>query len=142
MEQFHQKRDDNAESSSGFEFIDAILRESDAGVTVDTLSEKYNVPVGVIYQWRALFLPSFKHSQRLKELEEENEQLRRFITDAMSDGLAARADILSQINSNLRGRIRPRGAQNETLRSSDHPSSNDIKAFDKSNALDAIDPKR
>jgi transposase-like protein len=86
MEHSRPRQDDNVESSSGFDFIDEILRESDAGVTVAALAEKYNVPRGIIYQWKALFLPTFKHNQRLKALEEENAQLRQFITEAMSDG--------------------------------------------------------
>jgi transposase-like protein len=126
---------------SGFEVIDTILRESEAGETIAALSEKYNVPPSVIYQWRALFLPAFKHQQQLKELEEENVRLRQFITDAMADGIAAKAHILSQITSNIKERIRPRGAQNERLRSSEHPNSNDIEALDESNLLDPVDPK-
>lgn len=126
---------------SGFEVIDTILRESEAGETVAALSEKYNVPPGVIYQWRALFLPAFKHQQQLKELEEENVRLRQFITDAMADGIAAKAHILGQITSNLKERTRPRGAQNERLRSSEHPNSNGIEAVDESNLLGPVDPK-
>ncbi|EIM28026.1 helix-turn-helix domain-containing protein [Microvirga lotononidis] len=108
MERSHSKHADNDESFSGFDQIDAVLRDSADGTDVAVIAEKYNLPVSIIYQWRALFLPGFKHRQQLKALEEENAQLKQFITDAMSDGIAAKAHILNQLNSNLRERIRPR----------------------------------
>ena len=126
---------------SGFEVIDTILRESEAGETVAALSEKYNVPPGVIYQWRALFLPAFKHQQQLKELEEENVRLRQFITDAMADGIAAKAHILSQITSNLKERTRPRGVQDRDPRPSDHPDGSGIEATERHDSLGSVDPK-
>ena len=125
---------------SGFEVIDTILRESEAGETVAALSEKYKVPPGVIYQWRALFLPAFKHQQQLKELEEENVRLRQFITDAMADGIAAKAHILNQITSNIKERIRPRGTQHSKLHSSDDPNGNGIEAVERRDSLSSVDP--
>jgi hypothetical protein len=122
MQRKHPSQEIATDTHSEFDIIDTILQESEAGVSVAALSEKYNLPPGAIYQWRALFLPGFKHQQRVKTLEEENAQLKKFITDAMADGIAAKAHVLSQINSNLRGRIRPRGPQESNLPSSDDPN--------------------
>jgi hypothetical protein len=106
------RQESDQESPSGFKVIDSILRDSEAGETAAVLSEKYNVPPSVIYHWRALFLPAFKHQQRVMELEQEIAQMKQFVADAMADGLAARAHVQGQIASGSRSIIRPLGARN------------------------------
>jgi LysM repeat protein len=141
MERIHPTQEGTVDTFSGFEVIDTILHEVEAGETVAAISEKYNLPAGVIYQWKALFFPAFKHQQQLKALEEENARLKQFITDAMADGLAAKAHILSQINSGLRGRIRPRGMHDHEQSSSEYPDGEDNEPVGRRDSLGSVDPK-
>ncbi|HOP15699.1 MAG: transposase [Chromatiaceae bacterium] len=64
------------------EQVMAVLREADAGVTIQDLCRKYGMSRPTFYKWRARHngeVPS--DARRLKKLEEENRRLRSLVAD-------------------------------------------------------------
>ena len=72
------------------EQISGILREHEAGVTVAELMRKYGIGKSAIYRWKEKYgNMQASDIRRLKQLEEENNRLKRIIADQLLniDGL-------------------------------------------------------
>ena len=64
------------------EQISGILREHEAGVTVAELMRKYGIGKSAIYRWKEKYgNMQASDIRRLKQLEEENNRLKRIIAD-------------------------------------------------------------
>jgi len=70
--------------------IVSILREQEAGRTVQEISREYGISQGTFFNWKSKY-GGMNSSQlkRLKELEEENQKLKRMYADVslQRDGL-------------------------------------------------------
>lgn len=76
--------------------IVAILQEGEAGVPVAQVLRKHGISQATYYKWKAKYggssVPELK---RLKELEAENEKLKRMYADLALENTAIR-DVLSR----------------------------------------------
>lgn len=62
--------------------IVAILKEFEAGMSVQDICRKYNVGNSTFYKWRAKYGGmEVSEVQRLKDLEEENRRLKQMYAD-------------------------------------------------------------
>lgn len=62
--------------------IVAILKEFEAGMSVQDICRKYNVGNSTFYKWRAKYGGmEVSEVQRLKDLEEENHRLKQMYAD-------------------------------------------------------------
>jgi putative transposase len=78
------------------EQIVAILRQAEASTdTVETLCRKHSISAHTFYRWRNNFGGlQVKDATRLKELERENQRLKKIVADQALD-----ISILKEINS-------------------------------------------
>jgi len=77
------------------EQIIGILKESEAGVSVEELTRKHGIAAGTFYRWKSKFGGmELSEAKRLKSLEEENRRLKRIVADQALDIL-----MLKDINS-------------------------------------------
>jgi putative transposase len=78
------------------EQIVAILREAEASTdTVETVCRKHSISAHTFYRWRNKFGGlEVKDATRLKELERENQRLKKIVADQALD-----ISVLKEINS-------------------------------------------
>ena len=77
------------------EQIIGILKESEAGVSVEELTRKHGKTAGTFNRWKSKFGGmELSEAKRLKSLEEENRRLKRIVADQALDIL-----MLKDINS-------------------------------------------
>ena len=78
------------------EQIIAVLREQAAGVPTAEVCRKHGISSATFYAWKAKFGGmDVSEAKRLKQLEDENAQLKRLLADAMLDNVALK-DLLSK----------------------------------------------
>ena len=71
------------------EQIIGVLKEADAGAKVAELCRKHGISDATFYNWKAKFGGmTVSEAQRLKELEVENNKLKRLLAEAMLDNAA------------------------------------------------------
>jgi putative transposase len=71
------------------EQIIGVLREADTGAKVAELCRKHGISDATFYNWKAKFGGmTVSEAQRLKELEVENNKLKRLLAEAMLDNAA------------------------------------------------------
>lgn len=71
------------------EKIIGILKEHEAGASVNSLARRYSVSEQSIYRWKAKYGGmEISDAKRLRELEQENSKLKRLLADAMLDNAA------------------------------------------------------
>lgn len=64
----------------------AVLREFESGLSVAELTRKYGVSNATIYNWRAKYAGMTESDlKRLKQLEEENQRLKRMYANLCID---------------------------------------------------------
>lgn len=72
------------------------LKENESGRSVEELSRELGVSVGTFYSWRKKYGGmEVSHMKRLKELEAENQKLKRMYADVSLD-LQMAKDVLSK----------------------------------------------
>jgi len=77
------------------EQIIKILKEADGGATVEQLCRTYGISSSSFYVWRKKYGGmDVSEARRLRELEEENRQLKRLVADLSLDN-----QVLKDINS-------------------------------------------
>ncbi len=77
------------------EQIIGIIKENEAGVSVEDLARKHGVAAGTIYRWRNQYGGmEVAELKKLKGLEEENRRLKRLVADQALD-----IQMLKDINS-------------------------------------------
>ena len=60
----------------------AILKEAEAGMTVAEISRKYGISNGTFYNWKSKYAGmSGSEIRRMRQLEEENNKLKRMYAD-------------------------------------------------------------
>ena len=68
------------------EQIIAILKEAEAGLSAAELCRKHGISDATFYKWRAKFGGmDVSEARRLKQLEEENNRLKRLVADQALD---------------------------------------------------------
>lgn len=78
------------------EQIIGILKEHEAGYRVPDLARRHGVAENTIYRWKSKFGGmEVSDARRLRDLEAENQRLKRLYADAMLDN-AALKDVLSK----------------------------------------------
>ena len=66
--------------------IVAILKEGEAGVAVKEICRKHNISDATFYTWRKKYRGmETEDIRRLKQLEAENQKLKRLLADSMLD---------------------------------------------------------
>ena len=74
------------------EQIIGILKEAEAGVTPGELSRKHGISVQTLYRWKAKFGGlEVSEAKRLRQLEEENRQLKHVVAELTLDKRALQA---------------------------------------------------
>ncbi|KAA3612943.1 MAG: transposase [Planctomycetota bacterium] len=74
------------------EQIVAILREAEAGVSVNDLLRKYGMSRQTYYRWKSKYAGmETSDVKRLKQLEEENRKLKKMVAELMLDLEAVKA---------------------------------------------------
>ena len=77
------------------EQIIGILKENEAGTSVEQLARKHGVAAGTIYRWRNQYGGmEVSELKKLKALEEENRRLKHLVADLSLDN-----QMLKDINS-------------------------------------------
>ena len=77
------------------EQIIGILKENEAGMSVEQLARKHDVAAGTIYRWRSQYGGmEVNELKKMKSLEDENVRLKRLVADLSLDN-----QILKDINS-------------------------------------------
>lgn len=77
------------------EQIISILKEAEGGIPVKELCRKYGVSDATIYNWKSKYGGmSVSEAKRLKELEDENQRLKKLVADQALD-----IQMLKEINS-------------------------------------------
>ncbi len=72
--------------------IIAILKQAEGGARVLDLSREHGVSTATIYNWRAKFGGmDVNEAKRLKELEEQNRQLKQMVADLSLDNRALKS---------------------------------------------------
>lgn len=72
--------------------IIAILKEAEAGVSVQDLCRKYGMSDGTFYNWKAKYGGlTVSEARRLKALEDENRRLKHIVADQALDIQALKA---------------------------------------------------
>jgi len=78
------------------EQIIGVLKEAEADLRPAELCRKHGISEATYYNWKAKFGGmTVSNAQRLKELEQENNKLKRLLADSMLDN-AALKDLLSR----------------------------------------------
>lgn len=71
------------------EQIIGVLKENEAGATVDELCRRHGISSATFYAWRKKFGGmEVSDAKRLRELESENAKLKRLLADQMLDNAA------------------------------------------------------
>ena len=71
-----------------------ILQENETGVPIPALIKKYGVSQASIYNWRIKYLGmNISEIRRLKELEEENDRLKRMFADLSLENLVLKGKL-------------------------------------------------
>ena len=71
------------------EQIIGVLKENEAGATVDELCRRHGISSATFYAWRKKFGGmEVTDAKRLRELESENAKLKRLLADQMLDNAA------------------------------------------------------
>jgi putative transposase len=66
--------------------IIAVLKEAEAGVSVQELCRKYGMSDGTFYNWKAKYGGlTVSEAQRLKALEDENRRLKHIVAEQVLD---------------------------------------------------------
>lgn len=66
--------------------IIGILKEAESGIPVADLLRKHNISQGTFYRWKSAYSGlQVNELKRLKELEKENERLKRLVADQALD---------------------------------------------------------
>ena len=74
------------------EQIIAVLREQEAGAKAADLARKHGISEATYYNWKAKFGGmTVSEAQRLKELEQENNKLKRLLAESILDAEALKA---------------------------------------------------
>ncbi len=74
------------------EQIVGIVKEAEAGVPPAELSRKHGISVQTLYRWKAKYGGlEVSEAKRLRQLEEENRQLKHALAEAMLDNRALKA---------------------------------------------------
>lgn len=77
------------------EQIIAILREAESGLSTADLVRKYGISEQTFYRWKSKYGGmEVSEAKRLKQLEEENRQLKRLVADQALD-----IQMLKDVNS-------------------------------------------
>lgn len=77
------------------EQIIGVLKENEAGMSIEELARKHDVAAGTIYRWRSQYGGmEVNELKKLKGLEEENRRLKRLVADQALD-----IQMLKDINS-------------------------------------------
>ena len=77
--------------------IVAILKEGEAGVPAKEICRKHNISDATFYTWRKKYRGmETEDLRRLKQLEAENQKLKRLLADSMLDNDALRAALSKQ----------------------------------------------
>jgi len=77
------------------ERIIGIIKENEAGMSVEQLARKYDVAAGTIYRWRNQYGGmEVNELKKMKGLEAENSRLKRLVADQALD-----IQMLKDINS-------------------------------------------
>lgn len=77
------------------EQIIRILKEGEAGISVDELTRKHGIAQGTFYRWKSKFGGlEVNEAQRLRQLEDENRRLKRIVADQQLD-----IQMLKDVNS-------------------------------------------
>ena len=77
---------------SSAEQIIGILKEAEAGVSVQELCRKYGMSDGTYYNWKAKYGGlTVSEARRLKSLEDENRRLKHIVADLTLDNQALKA---------------------------------------------------
>ena len=72
--------------------IIGILKEAEAGARVQDLSREHGVSTATIYAWRSKYGGmEVSEARRLKELEEQNRQLKQMVADLSLDNRALKS---------------------------------------------------
>ena len=72
--------------------IVAILKEGEAGVPAKDICRKHNISDATFYTWRKKYRGmETEDIRRLKQLEAENQRLKRLLADSMLDNDALKA---------------------------------------------------
>jgi putative transposase len=78
------------------EKIIKILKEHESGVKVEDLCRQYAIGNSTFYKWKSKYGGmEINEAKRLRELETENNQLKRLLADAMLDNVALK-DVISK----------------------------------------------
>ena len=76
--------------------IIGVLKEAEAGGKIADLCRKHGISDATYYNWKAKFGGmTVSEAQRLKELEQENNKLKRLLAESMLDNVALK-DLLSR----------------------------------------------
>jgi putative transposase len=74
-----------------FEII-AILKEAEAGIAPDELCRRHGITRGSLYRWKAKYGGmEVSEARRLRQLEEENRQLKHAVAELLLDKRALQA---------------------------------------------------
>ena len=77
------------------QIIKAIKRH-ESGVKVDELCRELNISAGTFYNWRSKYSgPEVNEAKQLKDLESENNRLKRMLADKLLE-VEAMKDVLSK----------------------------------------------
>jgi putative transposase len=74
------------------EQIIAILKEAEAGIAPDELCRRHGITRGSLYRWKAKYGGmEVSEARRLRQLEEENRQLKHAVAELLLDKRALQA---------------------------------------------------
>ena len=74
------------------EQIIGIVKEAEAGMAPGELSRKHGISVQTLYRWKAKFGGlEVSEAKRLRQLEEENRQLKHALAESLLDNRALKA---------------------------------------------------
>ncbi len=77
------------------EQIVRILKEAETGMTVDEIARKHGISQATYYNWKSKYGGmDVSEARRLKQLEEENRELKRLVADLSLDN-----QMLKDVNS-------------------------------------------
>lgn len=78
------------------EKIISIIKEKEAGLTVNEIARKYGISNSTFQKWKSKYGDmSVSDASRLKILEQENTKLKRLVADLSLDNIALK-DVLSK----------------------------------------------
>ena len=78
------------------EQIIGAIKQQESGVKVDELCRQLNISTGTFYNWRSKYAGmEVSEAKRLKELEQENNKLRKLLAEKLLENEAMK-DVLSK----------------------------------------------